>query len=127
MRRNVILLLAVGSLLVYGCGKDRTQQKQSAKRSGCFQILSNRDDHRPIIIVKVVDENGSIFPQAFVTVTSASDTFSGFTDGAGIFDADIKTLGAYHISISASGYVPINDSATAVDSITNVTETLHFS
>ena len=123
MKKTIILLLAAGSLLAYSCKKDK---KDVSHRSDPPKVthVAHRDDHRPIIIVRVVDENGSIIQNAYVIVTNSNVVFSGNTDADGIFNADINAFAQWSIQVSATDYYQSSFSVTTIDSVTNVTDTL---
>lgn len=110
-----MLLIAAGSLLAYGCNK--------SKNIAAF-FGGGEDEHRPIIIVKIVDVDGNPIPQCATGVANSTDTLMGTTDANGIFNADIPTLGAWNLGARKDGYSPFQTTVQATDSVTYVTDTL---
>ena len=123
MRKTIFVLSAVGSLLIYSCSKNDHKTQLDNPNLAPAMVLGE-DDHRPVIIVKVVDAENHLLPGCFITVYSTTDTFTGNTDTNGICTLILSDFGTWSINVIHNGYTPINSSLNIVDSATNVNETM---
>jgi hypothetical protein len=127
MKKIIILLSAVGSLCIHSCTKNNDKanmvtpvlQKVQPSPGG------GEDIHRPIVI-KVFDTQNVPISQANVLVIKGTDTLTGVTNASGNCTVYITTFGVWNVTVTHSGFNPLNVNEDLEDPMTEITEILQI-